>query len=69
MFNQNEEIILHKIKTQTIARLLEDFANSETPDLPDWQKRYAWNLAQELNSKIAESDAYEANAKNWKVAN
>jgi hypothetical protein len=68
MFNQNDEIILNKPRAQTIANLLEDFANSETADFPDWQKRHAWNLAKDLKLKIAISDQYEANAQTWKVA-
>ena len=44
----NENITISKVKAETIARLLEEFANSAGEgELPS-NKRQAWNIAQNL---------------------
>lgn len=43
-----DHIAIPTVKAETIARLLEEYANSEGEGVLPSNKRQAWNLAQEL---------------------
>jgi len=45
------ELTITGVKALTIARLLEDYANSEGEGLLPSNKRQAWNIAQDLRQK------------------
>jgi hypothetical protein len=46
-----DEITIAGVKAHTIARLLEEFANSKGEGLLPSNKRQAWNIAQDLKKE------------------
>ena len=46
-----DEILIAGVKAYTIARLLEEYANSEGEGALPTSKRQAWNIAQDLKEE------------------
>ena len=49
-----DEITIAGVKAHTIARLLEEYANSEGEGKLPSSKRQAWNIAQDLKKEAGE---------------
>jgi hypothetical protein len=47
-----DEITVSGVKILTIAKLLEEYANSEGEGAYPWSKRQAWNISQDLKNKV-----------------
>lgn len=47
-----DEIEISGVRVMTIARLLEEYANSEYEGATLTSKRQAWNVAQDLKEKV-----------------
>jgi len=47
-----DEITIAGVKAMTIARLLEEYANSEGEGALPTSKRQAWNIAQDLKEEV-----------------
>ena len=46
-----DDITIASVKALTIAKLLEEYANSEAEGAYPFSKRQAWNVAQDLRLK------------------
>ncbi len=47
-----DELTIAGVKAMTIARLLEEYANSEGEGALPTSKRQAWNIAQDLKEEV-----------------
>jgi len=51
-----EEITIAGVKALTIARLLEEYANSKGEGALPTSKRQAWNIAQNLKADVKDAE-------------